>query len=44
MNIDYKHSTFSLSSITFAGITVDNIIFPCSADKLRVYPALFELE
>ena len=26
------------------GVSVDDIILYCGADKLRVYPALFELE
>lgn len=48
MNIDYKHlDTQRILQYLCRfpnGIPVDEIILHSGADKLRVYPALFELE
>lgn len=48
MNIDYKQQD-TLRILDFLhrypnGVAVDDIIMHSGADRLRVYPALFELE
>ena len=48
MEINYKQQDTQRILCYFrqhpAGISVENIILHSGADKLRVYPALFELE
>ena len=48
MNMDFKQQD-TLRILDYLrrypdGIAVDDIIAHCGADRLRVYPALFELE